>query len=119
MVIWPRTRKAIFTAIHYEGGSFDCQGPGCGVLFEVDTKDNEAILHVFLTSDPAGIIPFCGLIRDQAGNLYGTSNAGGAFPENGTIFKLHPSEVVPYKLPAASRIKAPKGPLPSVPPMKL
>jgi uncharacterized repeat protein (TIGR03803 family) len=78
----------------YEGGSFDCQGPGCGTLFKLDTRGAETILHVFLSTEPYGIIPFGGLIRDRAGNLYGTTNAGGAFPENGTIFKLDPAGVM-------------------------
>jgi uncharacterized repeat protein (TIGR03803 family) len=78
----------------YEGGSFDCQGPGCGTLFKVDARGTETILHVFLSTEPYGIIPFGGLIRDKGGNLYGTANAGGAFPENGTIFKLDPAGVL-------------------------
>ena len=75
----------------YEGGSFDCQGPGCGTLFKVSASGTETILHVFLSAEPYGIIPFGGVIRDKAGNLYGTTSAGGAFPENGTIFKLDPT----------------------------
>jgi uncharacterized repeat protein (TIGR03803 family) len=78
----------------YEGGSFDCQGPGCGTVFKVDTHGAETILHVFLSAEPFGIIPFGGVIRDQSGNLYGTTSAGGAFPENGTVFKLDLSGVV-------------------------
>jgi len=78
----------------YEGGSFDCVGPGCGILFRVTPTGKETILHVFRDGDPAGIFPFGGLIRDQAGNLYGTANAGGAFPENGTIFKVDPTGVI-------------------------
>jgi uncharacterized repeat protein (TIGR03803 family) len=78
----------------YEGGSFDCQGPGCGTVFKVDTHGAETILHVFLSAEPFGIIPFGGVIRDHSGNLYGTTSAGGAFPENGTVFKLDLSGVV-------------------------
>src|SRR5215831_9162102 len=78
----------------YEGGSFDCQGPGCGTLFKVSASGTETILHVFLSAEPYGIIPFGGVIRDKAGNLYGTTSAGGAFPENGTIFKLNPNGVL-------------------------
>jgi uncharacterized repeat protein (TIGR03803 family) len=78
----------------YEGGSFDCQGPGCGTLFKVDVSGTETILHVFVSAEPYGIIPFGGLIRDRAGNLYGTNSAGGAFAENGTVFKLDPAGVV-------------------------
>jgi uncharacterized repeat protein (TIGR03803 family) len=51
-------------------------------------------LHAFLSAEPYGIIPFGGVIRDQSGNLYGTTSAGGAFPENGTVFKLDPMGVL-------------------------
>jgi uncharacterized repeat protein (TIGR03803 family) len=78
----------------YEGGSFGCTGPGCGILFKVSPTGKETILHAFVDGDPAGIFPFGGLIRDQAGNLYGTTNAGGAFPENGTIFKVDQTGVI-------------------------
>jgi uncharacterized repeat protein (TIGR03803 family) len=97
----------------YEGGSFDCQGPGCGTLFKVDLSGNETILHVFLSTEPYGIIPFGGLIRDKAGNLYGTANAGGAFPQNGTIFKLDPAGVltVLYNFMGGTDGSGPFGPL--------
>lgn len=78
----------------YEGGSFDCEGPGCGTLFKVDTRGSETVLHAFLSAEPYGIVPFGGLIRDSAGNLYGTTSAGGAFAENGTVFKLDSSGVL-------------------------
>ena len=77
-----------------EGGSFDCQGPGCGTLFKVNSHGTETILHAFFSAEPYGIIPFGDLIRDSAGNLYGTTSAGGAFVENGTVFKLDPAGVL-------------------------
>ena len=97
----------------YEGGSFDCQGTGCGTLFKVNTRGVETILHTFRDGDPAGIFPFGGLIRDQAGNLYGTSNAGGAFPENGTVFKLNRTDVltVLYNFMGGTDGSGPFGPL--------
>jgi uncharacterized repeat protein (TIGR03803 family) len=73
-----------------QGGSFDCQGTGCGTLFKLDSRGKIAILHVFRSSEPYGIFPFGGLIGDQAGNLYGTTNAG-AFGDNGAVFKLDPN----------------------------
>jgi uncharacterized repeat protein (TIGR03803 family) len=63
-------------------------------VFKVDPHGAETILHVFLSSEAYGIIPFGGVIRDQSGNLYGTTSAGGAFPENGTVFKLDPTGIV-------------------------
>jgi uncharacterized repeat protein (TIGR03803 family) len=62
---------------------------GCGIVFEIEPNGDEKILHGFAAgSDGAG--PFGGLIRDQAGNLYGTTELGGAFG-CGTIFKVDAS----------------------------
>jgi len=47
----------------------------------------ETVLYSF--SGPDGSLPYAGLIRDSAGNFYGTTVAGGA-SGLGTIFKLDP-----------------------------
>jgi uncharacterized repeat protein (TIGR03803 family) len=72
-----------------QGGSFDCVGGGCGTLFKLDTSGTITILHVFLSSDTYGIFPIGGVIRDQAGNLYGTADAGSQ-GDHGTVFRLDP-----------------------------
>ena len=65
------------------GGSF-----GHGTIFMVDKNGNETVLYSFNgTTDPA--TPDAPLFRDAAGNLYGTSAAGGQFGQ-GTIFKFVP-----------------------------
>jgi uncharacterized repeat protein (TIGR03803 family) len=46
------------------------------------------VLHSFATSD--GTNPYCQLIADSAGNLYGTTQFGGASGD-GTVFKLDAS----------------------------
>lgn len=46
----------------------------------------ETVLHTF-TGGADGAHPYAGLIFDSAGNLYGTTNGGGAF-NFGTVFKL-------------------------------
>jgi uncharacterized repeat protein (TIGR03803 family) len=64
----------------------------CGTVFQLDTENTLTVLHRFKFSD--GIHPNTALVRDAAGNLYGTTSAGGAcnvafFPcGNGTVFKL-------------------------------
>jgi uncharacterized repeat protein (TIGR03803 family) len=60
---------------------------GCGTVFELDATGKETVLHSF-TDSPDGANPFAGLIRDAAGNLYGTTAGGGAFGFYGTVFKL-------------------------------
>ena len=96
-----------------QGGSFDCVGTGCGTVFRIDRSGRETILHVFLSSEPYGIFPFGGLIRDRAGNLYGTANAGGSSGENGTVFKLDPrgNMTVLYNFTGGSDGSGPAAPL--------
>jgi uncharacterized repeat protein (TIGR03803 family) len=64
----------------YEGGSGPCSDRygllGCGTVFKVDKTGKETVLHSF-TSGADGGIPQAALIRDAAGNLYGTTTAGG------------------------------------------
>jgi uncharacterized repeat protein (TIGR03803 family) len=62
-----------------EGGGDKCDaGYGCGVIFKLDTAGNETILHTF-RGIPDGAEPGYGsLIRDDKGNLYGTTTQGGS-----------------------------------------
>lgn len=74
-----------------EGGDFSCfGGSGCGVVFKLDASNNETILYTFTGSGGDGEIPGGGLVRDSAGNLYGTTNSGGN-SYAGTVFKLDTS----------------------------
>jgi len=70
---------------------------GCGIIFKLDPSGNEIILHTF-TGAPDGAAPDASLIRDSAGNLYGTTEFGGdqSCPQGqgqgcGTVFKLDPT----------------------------
>ncbi len=69
---------------------------GCGTVFELSPtaggKWTETVLHSFDGPSKDGAYPFAGLIFDNAGNLYGTTNGGGAH-DFGTVFELTP--VVP------------------------
>jgi len=71
------------------GGSTANCGNGCGVVFKVDKTGNETILYSF-TGGADGWQPTAGLLRDAAGNLYGTTMLGGANCGNGcgVVFKL-------------------------------
>jgi hypothetical protein len=85
----------------YEGGtdSSGCNGFGCGTVFELtpnNGKWTEKLLHSF-GSTPDGAQPSGNLIRDAAGNVYGTTEAGGAnssfcFSNGGcgTVFEVTP-----------------------------
>lgn len=67
----------------YVGGDTTC---GCGVAFKIDAAGKESVLHSF-SGTPDGGLPHAGLIGDATGNLYGTTQVGGAF-DFGTVFTL-------------------------------
>ena len=75
----------------YAGGTQGCsQSAGCGVVFKIDPTGTESVLYTF-TGGADGEYPNGGLIRDSAGNLYGTTSFGGT--GFGTVFKLDPAGV--------------------------
>jgi len=59
---------------------------GCGVVFKVDPLGNETVLHSFTGGAADGVDPN-GVVRDAAGNLYGTTFGGGD-SGNGVVFKV-------------------------------
>jgi len=87
------------------GGLMNCPSAWfgeCGTVFKVDTTGQVSMLYSFKGGDggPDGDIPESSLILDPAGNLYGTTNAGGTVvcaPQVlpgiscGTIFQLTPA----------------------------
>ena len=74
---------------------------GSGVVYELNTAGQETVLYTF-TGGTDGKWPFAGVIRDSAGNLYGTTGAGGT-AGNGTVYKLDASgqEAVLYSFTGA------------------
>jgi uncharacterized repeat protein (TIGR03803 family) len=77
-------------------------GGNAGVVFRVDTAGNETVLYSF-TGGADGGSPYGGVIRDSAGNLYGTTNWYGTAYE-GVVYKLDTSgnETVLYGFPGAA-----------------
>jgi uncharacterized repeat protein (TIGR03803 family) len=61
---------------------------GYGVVFEVTAAGAYKVLYSF-NATPDGQTPAAGLVRDKAGNLYGTTQSGGD-SGGGTVFKLAP-----------------------------
>ena len=59
---------------------------GAGAVYKLDTSGNETVLYNF-TGVADGDIPLAGLIRDSAGNLYGTTYEGGAAGA-GVVYKV-------------------------------
>ncbi len=75
-----------------EGGGPGCDGTGCGTVYELLPTNGgwtESVLYSF-TGENDGGYPFSGVIFDQAGNLYGTTEGMGGYNE-GTAFQLTPS----------------------------
>lgn len=60
---------------------------GAGAVFTINSSGAESVLYSFGASNTDGQTPNAGLIADSAGNLYGTTYAGGA-GETGTVFKV-------------------------------
>jgi uncharacterized repeat protein (TIGR03803 family) len=67
--------------ITYNGGPVSA-----GVVFELDTAGQETVLYRF-TDGADGGFPIGGIIRDAAGNIYGTASHGGQ-RSVGTVFKV-------------------------------
>jgi uncharacterized repeat protein (TIGR03803 family) len=59
---------------------------GAGTVFRVSKTGKETVLYAF-TGGSDGANPFAGLLRDTAGNLYGTTAYGGTYGV-GTVFKV-------------------------------
>jgi uncharacterized repeat protein (TIGR03803 family) len=86
-----------------EGGDLaSCNSPnthGCGTVFQLTPSGILTVLHRFAGSDGSRPGDWAGLLADAAGNLYGTTSAGGdrtscaaQFIEGcGTVFQLMPS----------------------------
>jgi uncharacterized repeat protein (TIGR03803 family) len=69
-------------------GTANYGGPnGQGLVFKLDHTGKQTVLHNFTGGTNDGCAPYAGLIRDKAGNLYGTTVACGAYGY-GMVFKL-------------------------------
>jgi uncharacterized repeat protein (TIGR03803 family) len=67
-----RDAKGNLFGTTYRGGSY-----GTGILFKLSETGNEKVLHTF-SGNPDGQNPEAPVIRDAAGNLYGTTEVGGS-----------------------------------------
>jgi len=76
----------LYGTTRYGGSDVDCLNTGltgCGTVFKLSPPSKkggawkETVLYRFSGAD--GVFPAAGLVRDQAGNLYGTTYEGGTF----------------------------------------
>jgi len=90
----------------------------CGVVFKLSPSGQETILHRFTQGPTDGTFPEAGLVRDPAGNLYGTTFFGGnvcrysnADGGCGTIFRISPTgkETILYNFTGGAEGANPAG----------
>lgn len=82
-----------------EGGEFgnacdagNGQNYGCGTVFKIDQTGKFTLLHDFSNDGSEGVAPNGGLVRDAAGNLYGTTQEATLSGNiGGTIFRVNPT----------------------------
>src|SRR5271167_2813992 len=89
----PTYANVIFDSLgNLYGTAFAGGGNGYGAVYELSPTQSgwtEKVLYSFANS-PDGANPVNGLVMDTAGNLYGTTYAGGSTGK-GTVFRLSPS----------------------------
>jgi uncharacterized repeat protein (TIGR03803 family) len=86
-------------------------GTGFGTVFRVSAKGVETILYNF-TGGLDGATPEANVIRDAAGNIYGTATAGGA-NSSGVLFELSSQNVETVIYPFCSLADCADGGLPT------
>jgi uncharacterized repeat protein (TIGR03803 family) len=98
----------LYGTTEFGGGA----GSGVGAVFRVRATGRETVLHRFTWFPKDGELPEAPLVRDSAGNLYGTTNVGGAF-DDGVVFKVAPSgrETTLYSFTGGRDGGNPDGPL--------
>ena len=80
---------------------------GCGVVYKLDATGQQTPLYSF-RGVADGANPWAGVIRDSAGNLYGTTGGFGT-PSAGVVYKLNPNghETVLYSFCSRSNVVGP------------
>jgi uncharacterized repeat protein (TIGR03803 family) len=68
------------------GGCTDSQGVGCGTIFQITEAGVESVLYSFQGGND-GWVPNAGVVQTSSGDIYGTTNSGGAY-NSGIVFHL-------------------------------
>jgi uncharacterized repeat protein (TIGR03803 family) len=83
---YPRTGVIRDSAGNLYGTTDNGGTANVGVVYQLSATGRQTVLHTF-TGGADGGYPYGGLIRDSTGNLYGTTNQGGAAGV-GVVYKL-------------------------------
>src|ERR1039458_8699972 len=99
---WPSAGVIRDSAGNFYGTTGQGGTAGAGVVYRVDTTGHETVLYSF-TGGADGRYPAAGVIRDSSGNLYGTTQYGGA-ANAGVVYKLDTTghETVLYSFPGGA-----------------
>lgn len=91
-------QKGVLYGLTNWGGAFNV-----GAIFSITTKGVEKVLYSFKGGTTDGYFPYGAVVFDKSGNLYGTTQEGGAFGL-GIVFELTPAgtEVVLHSFGANS-----------------
>jgi uncharacterized repeat protein (TIGR03803 family) len=119
-LIWDAEGNLYGTTVRGGKQSHYCDTGGCGTVFRLAPTGKETVLYRFIgPAGGTGYFPRGALIRDSAGNLYGTANADQGGCSCGLVFKLRRTGklAVLHKFtggtdgrsPAAPLIRDPKG----------
>jgi uncharacterized repeat protein (TIGR03803 family) len=94
--------------ITYAGGNYSCELTGCGTVFKINHDGDLVLLHAFGGAD--GENPNPGLVLDASGNVYGTTQWGGA-DGRGVVFKMTSggNETVEYSFEGGADGEYPNG----------
>jgi uncharacterized repeat protein (TIGR03803 family) len=84
---FPQGGVALDSAGNIYGTTFWGGTYNSGVVFKLTSDGTYTVLHSFENSPTDGGFPTGNLTRDSSGNLYGTTDSGGAFSD-GTVFKV-------------------------------
>lgn len=102
----------VYASAESGGDLSGCNGTGCGVVFKVDGSGKETVVYQF-TGGTDGATPN-DLIRDEEGNLYGTTTSGGDLSACdmhgcGVVFKIDKAgkETVLYRFTGGADGSAP------------
>jgi len=85
---YPYGTPAVDAQGNMYGGTGGCGTSNFGVVWKMSKNGTETVLHNFAGTPSDGQSPLAGVILDALGNIYGSTNTGGA-SNFGTVFELH------------------------------